>query len=170
MASDDEYMDRSEKKKMAELVRELKKDDDSNDGYDTLLDSFCFVLKILILNVSLIFFLRKKEEDRLNWMYKKPSELIDREEYLLGRAIDKSFDLINGDLGGKSDICKNELLTCYLISLNCTLDCFLFLQLMCRLEFYQNPTAKSKWILLKKFMRIHCMQSNKKKWKLGKNY
>lgn len=61
-------------------------------------------------------------------MYKKPSELIDREEYLLGRAIDKSFDLINGDLGGKSDICKNELLTCclYLISLHYIWLLFIF--------------------------------------------
>jgi hypothetical protein len=29
---------------------------------------------------------------KLDWMYKGPGGLVDREEYLLGRAIDKSFE------------------------------------------------------------------------------
>jgi hypothetical protein len=29
---------------------------------------------------------------KLDWMYKGPGGMADREEYLLGRAIDKSFD------------------------------------------------------------------------------
>jgi len=29
---------------------------------------------------------------KLDWMYKGPGGVVDREEYLLGRAIDKSFE------------------------------------------------------------------------------
>ena len=29
---------------------------------------------------------------KLDWMYKGPGGMVDREEYLLGRAIDRSFE------------------------------------------------------------------------------
>lgn len=35
---------------------------------------------------------RKKDNMKLDWMYKGPGGVVDREEYLLGRAIDKSFE------------------------------------------------------------------------------
>ncbi|XP_049964720.1 pre-mRNA-splicing factor CWC25 homolog isoform X1 [Schistocerca serialis cubense] len=38
--------------------------------------------------------IEKKNEHKLEWMYKKPGELVDREEYLLGRSIDKTFEQI----------------------------------------------------------------------------
>jgi len=34
----------------------------------------------------------KKDNMKLDWMYKGPGGVVDREEYLLGRAIDKSFE------------------------------------------------------------------------------
>jgi len=35
---------------------------------------------------------RKKDNTKLDWMYKGPSGIVDREEYLLGRAVDKTFE------------------------------------------------------------------------------
>ncbi|CAL7947211.1 unnamed protein product [Xylocopa violacea] len=36
--------------------------------------------------------IEKKDDKKLDWMYKGPNQLINREEYLLGRPIDKSFE------------------------------------------------------------------------------
>ena len=32
------------------------------------------------------------EEPKLEWMYRNSSEVVDKEEYLLGRPIDKAFE------------------------------------------------------------------------------
>ncbi|XP_076315777.1 uncharacterized protein LOC143228368 [Tachypleus tridentatus] len=36
----------------------------------------------------------KKKQDRLDWMYQGPAGLVNREDYLLGRHIDKTFDML----------------------------------------------------------------------------
>ncbi|XP_076662599.1 uncharacterized protein LOC143365896 isoform X2 [Halictus rubicundus] len=36
--------------------------------------------------------IEKKDDKKLDWMYKGPNQMINREEYLLGRPIDKSFE------------------------------------------------------------------------------
>lgn len=43
------------------------------------------------------------EEKKLDWMYKGPTSTVDREEYLLGRSIDKSLEQMNsGEKPGQS--------------------------------------------------------------------
>ncbi|XP_078038642.1 uncharacterized protein LOC144470920 isoform X2 [Augochlora pura] len=39
--------------------------------------------------------IEKKDDKKLDWMYKGPNQMINREEYLLGRPIDKSFEQMN---------------------------------------------------------------------------
>lgn len=39
-------------------------------------------------------FHRKKDECKLEWMYKGPNNQVNREEYLLGRSIDKTFEQV----------------------------------------------------------------------------
>lgn len=34
----------------------------------------------------------EKKEKKLDWMYKGPNEMINREEYLLGKPVDKAFE------------------------------------------------------------------------------
>ena len=41
-------------------------------------------------------------EDKLNWMYKGLSGHVDPEEYLMGRKVDKTFDLIRSETEPKS--------------------------------------------------------------------
>lgn len=36
----------------------------------------------------------KKKDDRLDWMYQGPAALVDREQYLTGRTLDKTFDIL----------------------------------------------------------------------------
>lgn len=36
--------------------------------------------------------IEKKEDKKLDWMYKGPNQNVNREEYLLGRKIDKQFE------------------------------------------------------------------------------
>ncbi|XP_055837710.1 pre-mRNA-splicing factor CWC25 homolog [Episyrphus balteatus] len=41
--------------------------------------------------------LAKNDDKKLEWMYKSSSELINREDYLLGRPIDKAFELMEAE-------------------------------------------------------------------------
>ncbi|EEB12191.1 ubiquitin-protein ligase BRE1A, putative [Pediculus humanus corporis] len=68
-------MDDTEKRKVAELLKEMRST--NNDGNESA-----------------------TTESRLNWMYKGPLDTINREEYLLGKSIDKSFEVLNfgGDI------------------------------------------------------------------------
>lgn len=34
----------------------------------------------------------EKKEKKLDWMYKGPKEMINREDYLLGKPVDKAFE------------------------------------------------------------------------------
>jgi len=42
----------------------------------------------------------KKREERLDWMYQGPAAMVNREEYLLGRKIDKTLDLLEQQESG----------------------------------------------------------------------
>ncbi|CAL1291283.1 unnamed protein product [Larinioides sclopetarius] len=49
----------------------------------------------------------KKKEEKLDWMYQGPAAMVNREEYLLGRKIDKTFETMQlMENGGESH--KNE--------------------------------------------------------------
>lgn len=66
-----------EKKKIAELKKEIEIEKDRED------------IKKYAMEQGVI---EKKDDKKLDWMYKGPNHLVNREEYLLGRPIDKSFE------------------------------------------------------------------------------
>ncbi|XP_012136330.1 uncharacterized protein LOC100881039 isoform X2 [Megachile rotundata] len=72
-----EQQQHQEKKKIAELKKELEIEKDRED------------MKKYAMEQGVI---EKKDDKKLDWMYKGPNQLVNREEYLLGRPIDKSFE------------------------------------------------------------------------------
>lgn len=72
-----EQQQNQEKKKIAELKKEIEMEKDRED------------MKKYAEEQGVI---EKKDDKKLDWMYKGPNQLINREEYLLGRPIDKSFE------------------------------------------------------------------------------
>lgn len=48
----------------------------------------------------------KKKQERLDWMYQGVAGLVDREQYLLGRKVDKNFEIMKKEEDGVED--KNE--------------------------------------------------------------
>lgn len=72
-----EQQQSQEKKKIAELKREIEMEKDRED------------MKKYAMEQGVI---EKKDDKKLDWMYKGPNQLVNREEYLLGRPIDKSFE------------------------------------------------------------------------------
>ncbi|XP_076755303.1 uncharacterized protein LOC143426064 [Xylocopa sonorina] len=72
-----EQQQSQEKKKIAELKKEIEMEKDRED------------IKKYAMEQGVI---EKKDDKKLDWMYKGPNQLINREEYLLGRPIDKSFE------------------------------------------------------------------------------
>lgn len=48
---------------------------------------------IFSLPISLLFlFCRMNKEMKMDWMYRDSSQVVDPEEYLLGRKVDKQFE------------------------------------------------------------------------------
>ncbi|GBO32345.1 Pre-mRNA-splicing factor CWC25 [Araneus ventricosus] len=49
----------------------------------------------------------KKKEEKLDWMYQGPSAMVNREEYLMGRKIDRTFETLqmieNGEESRKDE-------------------------------------------------------------------
>ncbi|KAG8224603.1 hypothetical protein J437_LFUL009181 [Ladona fulva] len=68
-----------EKRKIAELQREIREEREREEIRKFAEDGGV---------------IEKKDECKLDWMYKGPGGLVSREDYLLGRSIDKSFDLL----------------------------------------------------------------------------
>ncbi|XP_066584420.1 pre-mRNA-splicing factor CWC25 homolog [Prorops nasuta] len=66
-----------EKKRIAELEREIQMEKDREN-----ITKYAMEQGVI----------DKKDDKKLDWMYKGPNQLINREEYLLGRPIDKSFE------------------------------------------------------------------------------
>ncbi|XP_017891144.1 pre-mRNA-splicing factor CWC25 homolog isoform X2 [Ceratina calcarata] len=72
-----EQQDSREKKKIAELKKEIEMEKDRED------------IKKYAMEQGVI---EKKDDKKLDWMYKGPNQMVDREDYLLGKPIDKSFE------------------------------------------------------------------------------
>lgn len=68
-----------EKKRIAELQREIQQEKARED------------IKKYAEETGV---LEKKDECKLEWMYKGPNNQVNREEYLLGRSIDKTFEQV----------------------------------------------------------------------------
>jgi hypothetical protein len=67
-----------EKKKIAELQREIIQERAREDMQKHAEDSGA---------------IEKKDSMKLDWMYKGPGAMVNKEEYLLGRCVDKTFEL-----------------------------------------------------------------------------
>ncbi|CAD6219267.1 GSCOCG00004886001-RA-CDS [Cotesia congregata] len=74
-----QQQDNQEKKKIAELKRDIELERERED------------LKKYAMEQGTI---EKKDNKKLDWMYTKPQNSINREEYLLGKKIDKNFEKI----------------------------------------------------------------------------
>lgn len=72
-----EQMSSQEKKRIAELKREIEMEKDREE------------LKKFAMDQGTI---EKKEDKKLDWMYTKPNQSINREDYLLGKEIDSNFE------------------------------------------------------------------------------
>ena len=85
-----EQQDSQEKKRIAELKQELSLERDRED------------LKALGMEHGTI---EKKDDKKLDWMYKKPNETVNRDEYLLGRPVDKQFEqMVQAEKDARRDI------------------------------------------------------------------
>ncbi|XP_011304403.1 pre-mRNA-splicing factor CWC25 homolog [Fopius arisanus] len=72
-----EQQDSREKKKIAELKRDIEMEKDRED-----MTRYAMQQGVIA----------KKEDKKLDWMYKGPNQGINREDYLTGKAIDKTFE------------------------------------------------------------------------------
>lgn len=68
-----------EKKRIAELKREIAMERDREDMTKYAMEQGV---------------IEKKDDKKLDWMYKGPNDMVNREDYLLGRPIDKSFEQV----------------------------------------------------------------------------
>lgn len=66
-----------EKKRIAELKKEIEMEKDREDMTKYAMEQGV---------------IEKKDEKKLDWMYKGPNQMVNREEYLLGRPVDKAFE------------------------------------------------------------------------------
>ncbi|KAK3908951.1 Pre-mRNA-splicing factor CWC25-like protein [Frankliniella fusca] len=80
-----EQKDSEEKKRIAELQREIIAERDKED------------MQKFAENSGVV---KKKDDVKLEWMYKGPSQSVNHEEYLLGKAIDKNFERYNNEQRG----------------------------------------------------------------------
>ncbi|XP_011057898.1 PREDICTED: pre-mRNA-splicing factor CWC25 homolog [Acromyrmex echinatior] len=72
-----EQQNDQENKRIAELKKEIEMEKDLED------------IKKYAIEQGVI---EKKDDMKLDWMYKGPNQMVDREEYLLGRPVDKAFE------------------------------------------------------------------------------
>lgn len=72
-----EQQDSQEKKKIAELKRDIEMERDRED------------LKSYAMEQGVI---EKKDDKKLDWMYKGPHQQLNRDDYLTGKKVDKTFE------------------------------------------------------------------------------
>ncbi|XP_050451744.1 pre-mRNA-splicing factor CWC25 homolog [Cataglyphis hispanica] len=72
-----EQQNNQENKRIAELKRQIEMEKDREDMTKYAMEQGV---------------IEKKDEKKLDWMYKGPNEMVSREEYLLGRPVDKAFE------------------------------------------------------------------------------
>lgn len=72
-----EQQNDQEKRRIAELKREIEMEKDQEDMTKYAMEQGV---------------IEKKDDKKLDWMYKGPNQMVNREEYLLGRPVDKAFE------------------------------------------------------------------------------
>lgn len=72
-----EQQNNQENKRIAELKRQIEMEKDREDMTKYAMEQGV---------------IEKKDEKKLDWMYKGPNQMVNREEYLLGRPVDKAFE------------------------------------------------------------------------------
>lgn len=72
-----EQQNDQEKRRIAELKREIEMEKDQEDMTKYAMEQGV---------------IEKKDDKKLDWMYKGPNQTVNREEYLLGRPVDKAFE------------------------------------------------------------------------------
>jgi len=72
-----EQQNDQETRRIAELKKEIEMEKDLED------------IKKYAVKQGVI---EKKDDNKLDWMYKGPNQIVNREEYLLGRLVDKAFE------------------------------------------------------------------------------
>nr|CAD7593050.1 unnamed protein product [Timema genevievae] len=83
-----------EKRRIAELQREIRAEKTRED-----IQKFAEDTGVV----------EKKDDMKLDWMYKGPSGIVDREEYLLGRRIDKTFEQLEQSEKASTSSAKNSV-------------------------------------------------------------
>lgn len=54
----------------------------------------CFSNYFYIVFLKYVYFSYRKKDERLDWMYQGPAAMVNRDEYLLGRKIDKTLETL----------------------------------------------------------------------------
>lgn len=72
-----EQQNDQENKRIAELKREIEIEKDREDMTKYAMEQGV---------------IEKKNEKKLDWMYKGPNQMVNREDYLLGKPVDKAFE------------------------------------------------------------------------------
>lgn len=72
-----EQQNNQENRRIAELKRQIEMEKDREDMTKYAMEQGV---------------IEKKNEKKLDWMYKGPNQMVNREEYLLGRPVDKAFE------------------------------------------------------------------------------
>ncbi|CAL1687752.1 unnamed protein product [Lasius platythorax] len=72
-----EQQNYQENKRIAELKRQIEMEKDQEDMTKYAMEQGVIA---------------KKDEKKLDWMYKGPNQMVNREDYLLGRPVDKAFE------------------------------------------------------------------------------
>lgn len=86
-----EQQNTQEKKRIAELQRDIEKERDRED-----------ITKLGMQKGVLA----PKDNEKINWMYTQPNSSINREDYLKGKTIDKAFEQIAKN---ERDVEKNKV-------------------------------------------------------------
>lgn len=90
-----EQQNDQEKRRIAELKREIEMEKDREDMTKYAMEQGV---------------IEKKDEKKLDWMYKGSNQIVNREEYLLGRPVDKAFEqMIQAEKAELNRIPKNHV-------------------------------------------------------------
>ncbi|XP_072751826.1 uncharacterized protein [Anoplolepis gracilipes] len=85
-----EQQNNEENKRIAELKRQIEMEKDREDMTKYAMEQGV---------------IEKKDDKKLDWMYKGPNQMVSREEYLLGRPVDKAFEQMQ-QLEKEADLTK----------------------------------------------------------------
>lgn len=90
-----EQQNDQEKRRIAELKKEIEMEKDREDMTKYAMEQGV---------------IEKKDDKKLDWMYKGPNQMVNREEYLLGKPVDKAFEqMIQTEKAELNRIPKNHV-------------------------------------------------------------